>query len=361
MKKITLCVLMSISSLGITLSAQNLVSTAPANKNAIIEEFTGVNCPNCPAGHVVVAGILAANPGRAFVVGYHPTNSNYTTPRNGTDPDFRRAYLDAFYSSAYVGSRFMPGAMINRRTWGAERMSSRGDWDSRAQTILGETSPANVGIESNYDAGNDELTVDVEVYFTSDVTDQLGLYVHLMESDLVADQSSGSATYIHKHVFREALTGQWGDDITGTTTSSDLYSTQLTFDMSTVTDVVDLDKADVMVFIYNRTSGEVITGVEVSAKGGSTIGLNEEVVDNTVLIYPNPVNDIITWELPSSFSEEVSVSIINILGKEMFRADYSGETKIESLSLTDMAMSPGIYFLRIEGKGGETIKKFMKN
>jgi hypothetical protein len=85
-----------------SLLAQNYVSTEPQNKNAILEEFTGVRCPNCPAGHQVMAGILDDNPGRAFCVAYHPYNSSYTEPYSG-DPDFRRNYPNAFYSTPYCG------------------------------------------------------------------------------------------------------------------------------------------------------------------------------------------------------------------------------------------------------------------
>jgi len=49
------------------------VATAET-KNVVIEEFTGVRCPNCPQGHVVIANIKAANPGRVITVRLHPNN-----------------------------------------------------------------------------------------------------------------------------------------------------------------------------------------------------------------------------------------------------------------------------------------------
>ena len=363
MKKTTLFAVVFLAAFGSSSVAQNLVSTTPTMKNAIIEEFTGVNCPNCPAGHTVVANILAANPGTAFVVGYHPTNSSYTTPRNSTDPDFRRSYLDAFYSSSYIGSRFMPGALINRREWsGGNKITSRTDWSSHVQTIIGESSPANIGLKSVHKTAEDKLEVEVEIYFTADVTDQLSLYVHLMESGLVADQSNGGASYVHKHVFREALTAQWGDNITGATTTGTLYTTTVTLDLTNLTDPVDLDKSDIIAFIYNKGDEEVITGRSVKAKGGSTVGLEElKAVGYGVSIFPNPVNEEITWELSSAFSGDVKVTIVNLVGREVFSREYNADdNSIERLYLGDKEMSPGIYFLQIEGEGGRAVKKFIK-
>ena len=47
MKKLLLILL---SFLCINLSAQTIVDTLPQNKNAILEEFTGIHCTFCPDG-----------------------------------------------------------------------------------------------------------------------------------------------------------------------------------------------------------------------------------------------------------------------------------------------------------------------
>ena len=203
--------------------SQTLVSTSPQNKNAVIEEFTGINCPNCPAGHTIVSSILSSNPGRAIVVGMHPVNSSYTTPGAG-QPDFRRSWCNAFYTSPYTGSsRFMPSAHVNRRIWpsNGERILSRTLWTSSSNTIINEPSPVNVGMSSTYSQLNNELNITVEVYFTSNVSDPTALTVMITESGIVGYQSGsgGGSNYTHNHVFREALTAQWGDAITGPTTA----------------------------------------------------------------------------------------------------------------------------------------------
>lgn len=48
------------------LFAQTFVSTEVANKNVILEEYTGINCGNCPDGHRIANQIIAAHPGRAW-------------------------------------------------------------------------------------------------------------------------------------------------------------------------------------------------------------------------------------------------------------------------------------------------------
>ena len=243
------------------LLAQNYVSTQPQDKNAILEEFTGVRCSNCPAGHQTAASILSNNPGRAFCVAYHPSNSNFTAPYPG-DPDFRRTYPNAFYSTPYCGSsRFMPSAFINRRLWSGERISERVDWTSRCNTIMSEASPANVGLSTTYDFAAQMLYITVEIYYTADMTDANHVYVLLSENDLVSQQSGASGPYTHKHTFREAFVGQWGDVITDPTTQGSLVT--LEYSWNATGSGYIMGNCEVLAFIENQATGEVITGAGV--------------------------------------------------------------------------------------------------
>ena len=43
-------------------NAQTFVSTSPENKNVILEEFTGISCVWCPAGHLIGQQMHDQNP-----------------------------------------------------------------------------------------------------------------------------------------------------------------------------------------------------------------------------------------------------------------------------------------------------------
>ena len=42
-----------LSALCLISTGQTIVSTTPENKNAILEEFTGIYCVFCPDGHLI--------------------------------------------------------------------------------------------------------------------------------------------------------------------------------------------------------------------------------------------------------------------------------------------------------------------
>lgn len=255
--------------LGNNIFSQNYVSPEPADKNVILEEFTGVRCPNCPAGHTVAQSIITNNPGRAFAVAYHPYNSSYTEPYPG-NPDFRRHFPDALYTTPYCGSsRFMPSAFINRRIWSdGERIQSRSNWVQYSNTIMSESSPVNVGLTSNYNSTTKELNITVEVYYTAHVSDIHSINVILTESGLVAQQAGGSTNYIHKHIFREVFTAQWGDTITEPTTLGSYFTREYIFDNTTT--AYDMSNCEIMAFIVNLNNDEDISGVGAEV-GRSTI------------------------------------------------------------------------------------------
>ncbi|MFH1937536.1 MAG: Omp28-related outer membrane protein, partial [Bacteroidota bacterium] len=208
--------------------------------------------------------ILANNPGRAFCVAYHPYNSSYTTPYPG-DPDFRRHFPDSLYMIPYCGtSRFMPSAFIQRRVWTPpERLMSRSVWTSHANTIMGEPSPMNVGMATAYDPATQILTVVVDIYYTEDFTGDHNLMVTLAENNLVSHQSGGTYPYVHKHTFREAFVGQWGDPIVTDATAGTFYTRIFTYDYFG-TDYV-MENCELMAYVIDNASTEVITGIGCAA------------------------------------------------------------------------------------------------
>ena len=97
MKKILTLIIVALT---LHLNAQQFVSTTPQNRNVVIEEFTGINCPNCPDGHVVANNIMDAYPGRVWAVNIHAGNYAPMYYPNLTRPTERR-YIMVLISLAF--------------------------------------------------------------------------------------------------------------------------------------------------------------------------------------------------------------------------------------------------------------------
>ncbi len=208
----------AISSLS---QAQNFVDTTPQNKNAVLEEFTGLNCPFCPDGHKIANNIRSNNPGDVVLINVH--TGGYARPEPG-QPDFRSGYGGSLANR--LGVRAYPNASVNRTPYNGNKSFGRTDdkWKKASQQILNESSPVNVGVQTDINPDTRELTVNVEVYYTdSSSVNANKLNVALLQNDVPAYQAASSifyedkvlsnGEYEHEHMLREFLTGQWGDDI----------------------------------------------------------------------------------------------------------------------------------------------------
>ena len=352
---------------------QQFVLEGVGTKHAVLEEFTGIKCGNCPAGHTEATNIISANPGLVHVLALPPSNSSYTNPSGTNGTDFRRPYTDAFYTSSYCspgnGSRFMPSAFINRKL-GADGniLQSRTNWSSMVTATLAETPVLNVAAKSSHNTSENKLNVDVQVYFTDNVTSNAAIYVMLTEDGLTSDYQSGSsasssAPYVYKHTFRENISpGQWGDPITGPTTQGSLYSKTYSFDLSTAVDPIDLSKAHVVAYVIDATSSnkEVFNGIEVAALGGqASTGSAPTSVNNlnstgNVEIYPNPSSGDLFVDI-HNIQKIVSLKITNLVGKTVYQASVSNS---ERLRIQKSAFpSSGVYFVELNNDVSIITKK----
>ncbi|MDR3046556.1 MAG: Omp28-related outer membrane protein [Bacteroidales bacterium] len=265
MKKLSLfsmvlCLLLS------AINAQTFVSTTPSNKNVILEEYTGVNCQYCPDGHRLANQLMATNPNRAWAINIH--QGGYAN----TIPDYRTDFGDALANQ--TGLDGYPVGTINRHVFsGGKTALNRGDWASAAATILAQPSPVNIAAQSTLDFATRQLIVTVEVYYTgSSAVSSNFINVALLQNNILGPQVGSSynpsqiinGQYSHQHMLRHLLTGQWGDEVT-TTTSGTFVSRTYTYSIpAAIRNVpVELIDLDVIVFITEGHQ-EVITGAESS-------------------------------------------------------------------------------------------------
>ncbi|MCB2220861.1 MAG: Omp28-related outer membrane protein [Bacteroidetes bacterium] len=207
------------------LSSQTIVSTNPENKNAIIEEFTGIACGFCPYGHKEVEEFIASHPNDGFSIAYH--QGFYAIPDPG-QPDYRTTYGDGL--GAYFSVNGWPNAMINRHDFGGGYLYTFNQWQQYGNQVLNETAYVNMASEATLDVQSRELSVHVEVYYTGNSPEpENNLNVAITQNNVKGVQFSSwfnpdaitpDGEYLHQHMFRDFITGQWGEALSPTTTGS---------------------------------------------------------------------------------------------------------------------------------------------
>lgn len=250
--------------------SQTFVSTTPENKNVVLEEFTGISCTYCPDGHRIANDIYNNNPTDVVLINIH--TGGYASPQ-GPGTDFNTMFGSAIAAQSNLSG--YPAGTVNRRVFaglgqnGGTAMS-RGNWQSASSQILNEPSYVNVAAQANLDISTRQLSVTVEAYYTgSSPVNTNKLNVALIQNNVEGPQTGASynptailpnGNYNHQHMLRHMLTGQWGDDITNTSTGSfftNTYTYTIPNDLNGV--AFDLFNLEVAVFL-TETQQNVVTG-----------------------------------------------------------------------------------------------------
>ncbi|MFH1049814.1 MAG: Omp28-related outer membrane protein [bacterium] len=252
--------------------AQTLVSTDPLPRNVVLEEFTGIHCGFCPYGHQIGQALRDNNPCRVVLINIH--SGGYAVPAAGTDePDFRTPYGEAIDDMA--GLKGYPAGQVNRQIFHGAKYSQqdsiantlalhRSGWETAANEILNDAySPVNIGAAVTR-IGVDSLQITVELYYTANAGQTHKLNVVLLESGFIGYQggSLGGENYVHNHIMRDMITGQWGEVIS--TTAQGTFITK-TYNYK-ITDRVESIGSDFQLafFVTNDDNKTIHTGIEIS-------------------------------------------------------------------------------------------------
>ena len=208
--------LLALLALCFTAKAQQYVSTAPANRNVIIEEFTGRNCQFCPDGHRIANEIMAEFPGRVWAINVH--GGGYAPD---SYPNFKTAdgntILGGFQISGY------PTGVVNRSTPAGQ---SRSTWRNLSINQMNQAAECNVGGMVLLNPATRTAEITVEVYYTgSNAVNQNYLTIAMLQDSIWGSQVGGSSNpaqwvngqYCHMHILRDIITSSaWGDPISPT-------------------------------------------------------------------------------------------------------------------------------------------------
>ena len=205
-------------------NAQQYVSTEVENRNLLIEEFTGRDCPNCPAGHIISSDIIHTNEGHAWSIGIHTGYFAPTTYPN-LNTDISAVLVDPY--DDVNGGLGYPAAVLNRST---EQAVGRGQWRDIAAEVLQQTAECNVAGHVVINPITRVATITTEVYYTANSNEDTNYLTIVMVQDSIIGQQAyantnpeqymGDDMYCHLHVLRDVVTEDWGDEIAPTTAGS---------------------------------------------------------------------------------------------------------------------------------------------
>ncbi len=199
----------------------------PQPRQIVIEEVTGVRCPNCPAAQTEAKVISNNNPGRVNIITLHPLNklNQLTSPFDENRGD---KYTSKYDFRTLAGALIFEMVGINNSLpiGNVNRMKFEGEispnieyqkWSAYSNAELSKPTPLNLAVTAK-NIG-EEVEIRVTVTYTSAVSDSNYLSVAILENDIKDVQESrdefGSSIYDkeykHTHVLRAMASSFFGD------------------------------------------------------------------------------------------------------------------------------------------------------
>ena len=301
MKKFTFA-LMALLAFTFSLKAQQFVSTEPANRNVILEEFTGRNCGYCTDGHRIANELMAAHPGRLWAINIHAGGYAPTSYPNMITQDGNTIH-GGFSISGY------PTGVVNRTTGNG---IDRGQWGNQANNQLNQASECNIAGMAVINPQTRTATITVEVYYTGNSTvDQNYLTVAMLQDSILgsqADYGNYNPTqwvgnqYCHMHVLRDVISeSAWGDPISPTTQGTLItrtYEYEIPEIIGSPNGVeVDIDNIFFLAWVAERQQGNayrpILGAIFYNNKNRVQNGL---IQDRGEIVREFPLRQIITWK-----------------------------------------------------------------
>ena len=190
--------------------------TPTSDKVILIEEITGVRCPNCPEGQALVEELLTKYPENLLSVTIHTEFLGNPWPDSKYNfiTDEGEAIEDEI--GLYFGK---PSVSINRQLFEGEQLrwlSLQKPWEAYVQKELEEFADFHITVNNDYDAETRELNTEVEIEAQLDISGQYSLSVMVLESHIIDVQEDSEGIvpdYEHNHVLRTMLTPALGVSI----------------------------------------------------------------------------------------------------------------------------------------------------
>ena len=241
------------------------VKPAEVGRAILIEDFTGQRCINCPTGTEIINGIVDTyGEDNVIAVGIHsgPLGFAGNSKTVGLMTDTGNEYYTRWDKENKMGQ---PWVIFNRKT---SPDSHYNNWAAMVGTIISEKANLSVKIANAYDAATRTLTTTVGADGVNGTVNGK-LQVWIVEDGIKALQMMPDGTsnkeYIHNHVFRAAVNGTWGEDVTvkeGETTTKQ-YSYKLP-------ETWTADNIAVVAFVYNDNGVENVAKKHLVEHEGET-------------------------------------------------------------------------------------------
>ncbi|WP_236969799.1 Omp28-related outer membrane protein [Membranihabitans marinus] len=239
-----------------------LVRPEPGQQKILVEEVSGVRCPNCPDGTRLLTSIASEFDSAIIVVTYHA--GFFSVPYPESVYDFKTEETVALLN--LLGNPIgYPSAAIQRLKDDGQSSAQRltNTWYSTINQLIADVPELSLHLE--VDQFGEDTQITYGVLTNDDIDRPLYGHLYLLEDGLIDYQSDSRASdgvvtnYEHNHVLKKILTPLEGELLGNSFAELSRVNDSMTLQLSSIEEVVDPAKTS---FVFFVTDDEKVLQVE---------------------------------------------------------------------------------------------------
>ncbi len=237
---------------------------APEPKRVLVEESTGVKCPNCPKGTQQLKDLDASYSDKLDIISIHYGGGILNFPYEN-EQDLRPiSSIGDAYIALLGGNTPQPAASIDRQEFGGKLLNNRTTWANQIADRLAVTTPINIDLSASNDVDNEQLILEMKLTYTEDSTsiDPDSYSIIILENDIEGKQDSVGIEieYVFEDVFRTFITAVSGEQITAERVAGRVIEKTFLIpygDLNTRGQQWEIDNLVAVVFVHKTASNDL--------------------------------------------------------------------------------------------------------
>lgn len=217
-------------------------------RKAVVFEFTGIHCTNCPLGHQALDRIDSVYHGHVIPISVH---AGYFAEPYPDEPEFRTYFGNELYEN--LGSPLTPSVIIGSMNADNVIVGGSATW----QGAVGNVIPAytKVIVSPEVDLEGSEIKAKYNLQLRKTVANSLLFYAFVVEDSIAGPQlGTDIDPYYHRHVLRKSMGNMMGNRVNFVDDKATISFS------SSVQSGWDIENVSVVGIIVDSQTKEIYTG-----------------------------------------------------------------------------------------------------
>ncbi len=213
----------------------------PITKNVLIEDFTGQKCINCPKASKEIATLQDIfGKEHVIAVAIHGGSMAYNENKYpiGLANNTGEEYV------SHWGVEAFPNGIVDRKGG----ITDYPQWFGLMLEGFKKTAGAEISLTASYNASTRETCINTKIVGKTSTDAKLQIWI--VENNIHTYQIEQGANYEHDHVFRAAVNGTWGENVS--IKKGEMLNTTHNFKLA---EKWKAENLAIVAFVYNDSEG----------------------------------------------------------------------------------------------------------